>query len=60
MLLYVQCPNAVPVLSLIIVYAVTGPVSQYGLPPETLVRFTKEYMEKPNDPDYDFLLKESN
>jgi hypothetical protein len=34
-------------------------VSQYGLDPETLVRFTKEYMTKPDDPDYDFLLKES-
>jgi hypothetical protein len=52
----IRCPSSVTA----IIYAITGPVSQYGLPPETLVRFTKEYMEKPDDPDYDFLLKESN
>ena len=45
-----------PVLSLL---PPVGPVSQYGLPPETLVRFTQEYMTKPDNPDYDFLLNEA-
>lgn len=37
----------------------TEPVSQYGLAPEVLVRFTKEYLTNPEDPDYDMLLKET-
>jgi hypothetical protein len=35
-------------------------VSQYGLSPEILARFAKEYINNPENPDYDFLLKESN